>query len=93
MRLSAKLSRRTPPAPARVQERFEKTRSRMVYHAFKGAWGCFPNKPHRELWYHDAPLAISERTLSEPYSRPVDLSKSFHEQIWIVGCRFSHKMV
>ena len=33
----------------------------MVHHAIKGAWGRFPNKPHRELWHHDAPLAISER--------------------------------
>ena len=28
----------------RVPKRFEKTRSRMVYHAIKGVWGCFPNK-------------------------------------------------
>ena len=25
--------------------------------------------------------------------RAVEKSKSFHEQIWIAGCRFSHKMV
>ena len=61
MQLSVNPSRRTSPAPARVQKRFEKTRSRMVHHAIKGAWGCFPNKLHRELWHHDAPLAISEK--------------------------------
>lgn len=66
MRLSANHSSCTPPAPARVKERFEKTRSRMVYHAISGAWGRFPNKPHRELWYHDAPLAISEKLRNVP---------------------------
>ena len=28
----------------RETKRFEKTRSRMVHHAIKGAWECFPNK-------------------------------------------------
>ena len=38
----------TSPAPEGCKKRFEKTRSRMVYHAICGAWGSFPNKPHRE---------------------------------------------
>ena len=40
--------RRTFPASEGCHKRFEKTRSRMVYHAICGAWGNFPNKPHRE---------------------------------------------
>ena len=39
--------RHTCPAPEGCQKRFEKTHSRMVYYAIKGAWGCFPNKLHR----------------------------------------------
>ena len=63
MPMSVNPSRRTSPAPARVQKRFEKTRSRMVYHAIKGAWGCFPNKPFFGLWARKTPLAILIATL------------------------------
>ena len=32
----------TSPALEECKKRFEKTRSRMVYHAICGAWGSFP---------------------------------------------------
>ena len=46
MRLSVNPTRCTSPAPTGVQERFEKTRSRMVYHAILGL-GVFPQQASR----------------------------------------------
>ena len=44
------LSRYFSPAPAGCRKRFEKTRSRMVYHAILGAWGTPQQATDGSYW-------------------------------------------
>ena len=66
----------------------------MVHHAIKGALGMLPQQAlifDYDIGNHC--LRLAKGHYPSHIQGRVICRKVFHEQIWIAGCRFSHKMV